>query len=139
MGLILGENAHGIRRLVSQAMRRQHKKAVFVARKAGVSPRLLSGQPLSVLQEFSRAVARHQMLKAKWLAYEVDPKLQLERPDMSDPVRPSTARMIRAMKAAEGALTQDPGGYKRAVEDFESAFTHAVFQKDEKRGGSCAR
>lgn len=77
------------------------------------------------------AAVRHRAALARWQRYELDPALCIDFPAMSDPARPETAAMLKAMKAAErfgpgtGTDSQAPGGYSTAVDRLERALAEA--------------
>ncbi|NUU32230.1 hypothetical protein [Arthrobacter sp. C9C5] len=77
------------------------------------------------------AADRHRAALARWQRYELDPAFCIDFPAMSDPARPETAAMLKAMKAAErlrhGACPdgQAPGGYSTAVDRLEQALAEA--------------
>lgn len=53
------------------------------------------------------AAERHRAALARWRRYELDPAFCIDFPAMSDPRRPETSAMLKAMKAAE-RLRHDP-------------------------------
>ncbi|MET1152649.1 hypothetical protein [Arthrobacter sp.] len=59
-------------------------------------------------REWHEAAARHDAARVRWLAYELDPALAIDYPDMSDVSRPETAAMLRAMKRADALRTLGP-------------------------------
>ena len=76
------------------------------------------------------AALRHQAALARWQRYELDPACSIDFPAMSDPRRPETAAMLKAMKAAEQQRTwagRGPasGGYSTAVDRLERALAEA--------------
>jgi hypothetical protein len=90
--------------------------------KAGVLAQL----SLTDVQEFGRTAARHDLLKRRWLTYEVDAQKQFDYPAMSDASLPTTAAMIRAMRAADQARTAgNAADYKLAVDRFSQALQAA--------------
>lgn len=77
-------------------------------------------------QAFSAAAERHDGIKNRWLAYEVEPQLQFDFPAMSDAGVPATAAMIRAMRAADQAKSRARTvEYQSAVEAFSEALNAA--------------
>jgi hypothetical protein len=77
------------------------------------------------------AADRHRAALARWQRYELDPAFCIDFPAMSDPARPETAAMLKAMKAAErlrhgsGPDGQAPGRYSTAVGRLEDALAEA--------------
>jgi hypothetical protein len=77
------------------------------------------------------AADRHRAALARWQRYELDPVFCIDFPAMSDPSRPETAALLKAMKAAErlrcgtGPDSQAPGGYSTAVDRLERALAEA--------------
>lgn len=77
------------------------------------------------------AAARHDAIRVRWLAYELDPALAIDYPDMSDIARPHTAAMLRAMKHADALRSlgpDDDGGasaYPTAVAEAAARLTEA--------------
>ena len=77
------------------------------------------------------AALRHREALARWQRYELDPAFCIDFPAMSDPRRPETAAMLKAMKAAEqercgaGPRGTTPGGYSTAVDRLERALAQA--------------
>lgn len=77
------------------------------------------------------AADRHRAALARWQRYELDVALCIDFPAMSDPRRPETAAMLKAMKAAEqlrcgsGPDGRAAGGYSNAVERLERALAEA--------------
>ena len=71
------------------------------------------------------AAARHREALARWQRYELDPGYCIEYPAMSDPARPETAALIRAMKAAEQLRGGTEAGYGPAVDQLERALAEA--------------
>jgi hypothetical protein len=110
----------------AQALQRQREAARTAEEAAGVSAGSLTGLSLVEARAFSGVAAQHELLKSRWLAYEVDPHLQFDFPAMSDPAFPATVAMIRAMKAAEQAKSGDKtANYRSAVTAFGKALTAA--------------
>ena len=109
-----------------QALQRQREAIGKAEEAAGVASGSLNALSLVDAQAFSSVAAQHKLLDARWLAYEVDPKLQFDYPAMSDPAFPATSAMIRARRRAEQAKT---GGntveYRSAVAAFGSALAAA--------------
>lgn len=78
----------------------------------------------------AQAALRHQAALARWQRYELDPACCLDFPAMSDPRRPETSAMLKAMKAAEqqrsgAGRDAAPGGYTTAVDRLERALAEA--------------
>lgn len=81
------------------------------------------------------ASERHRAALARWQRYELDPAFCIDFPAMSDPARPETAAMIKAMRAAEelrgGSFRagtdagRTNGGYSNAVDRLEQALAEA--------------
>lgn len=76
------------------------------------------------------AAPRHRAVLERWQRYELDPALCIDYPAMSDPGRPETAAMIRAMRAAgdPGGVPghrSPAGGYAAAVERLEVSMAAA--------------
>lgn len=77
------------------------------------------------------AADRHRAALTRWQRYELDPAFCIDFPAMSDPARPETATMLKAMKDAErlrhgnGPDSQAPGGYSTAVDRLEHALAEA--------------
>ncbi|WP_406633584.1 hypothetical protein [Pseudarthrobacter quantipunctorum] len=87
---------------------------------------LLGNLSLADLKEYGRTADRHDLLKRRWLTYEVDPQLQFDYPAMSDTSLPATSAMIRAMRAADHEKTAgNPAEYKLAVDRFSQALAAA--------------
>lgn len=122
--------AHGIREPrglgTAQALNRQRQAVQQTSEATGIPKTALAGMSLADLQVYKAAAGRHDFFKKRWLAYEVDPRLQLYYPAMSDASFPPTAAMIRAMRAADDAR---PSGllreYQTAVEAFREALAAA--------------
>lgn len=68
---------------------------------------------------------RHLSALARWQRYELDPAYCIDYPAMSDPARPETAELIRAMKAAELLSGGRDAGYGQAVDRLERALADA--------------
>ena len=110
----------------AQALQRQQEAARKSEEAAGVAPGSLSGVSLLDAQAFSSIAARHKLLDSRWLAYEVDPKLQFDFPAMSDTAFPATAAMIRARRRAEQAKSEgNTANYQSAVAAFAEALAAA--------------
>jgi hypothetical protein len=87
---------------------------------------LLAHLSLADVKEYGRTADRHDLLKRRWLTYEVDPQLQFDYPAMSDMAVPTTAAMIRAMRAADQQRsTGNAADYKLAVDTFSQALAAA--------------
>jgi hypothetical protein len=71
------------------------------------------------------AALRHRSALARWQRYELDPGYCIAYPAMSDPGRPETAALIRAMKAAEELRGGIDAGYGPAVDRLERALAEA--------------
>ncbi|WP_445155702.1 hypothetical protein ACTWLI_05765 [Arthrobacter sp. Hor0625] len=76
------------------------------------------------------AAPKHRAVLERWQRYELDPALCIDYPAMSDPGRPETAAMIRAMRAAGDpgggpARRGQAGGYAAAVERLEVSLAEA--------------
>ncbi|MEQ4520921.1 hypothetical protein ABLI39_16345 [Pseudarthrobacter sp. B907] len=76
------------------------------------------------------AAERHREALERWRRYELDPAFCIDFPAMSDPRRPETSAMLKAMKAAEQQRTwagRGPasGGYSSAVDRLERALAKA--------------
>jgi hypothetical protein len=71
------------------------------------------------------AAARHRDALARWQRYELDPGYCIDFPAMSDPARPETAILIRAMKTAEQLRGGTDAGYGAAVDRLERALAEA--------------
>lgn len=94
------------------------------------APRLLSREDVrrasrDLLVSNTAAAGRHRDALARWRRYELDPGYCIDYPAMSDPARPETAALIRAIRAAE-QLRGGPGaGYGAAVDRLERALAAA--------------
>lgn len=74
---------------------RARRAAVTAARASMPRPRTpVESLPLARLR------ARHDALTARWIAYETDPALAVEVPQMSDPASPSLRTFLRAQQRA---------------------------------------
>lgn len=60
-------------------------------------------------RDWHEAATQHEAVRARWLAYELDPALAIDYPDMSDVSRPETAALVRALKRADALRTLGPG------------------------------
>lgn len=110
----------------AQALQRQREGIWQAEEAAGVASGSLSGMSLVDSLAFSSVAEQHKLLDSRWLAYEVDPKLQFDFPAMSDPAFPATAAMIRARRKAEQAKTDGHTvEYRSAVAGFGNALTAA--------------
>lgn len=110
----------------TQALERQRQAAQAAEQVASVATGSLTALSLVDTQAFSAAAARHDLLRSRWLSYEVDPHLQFDFPAMSDPACPPTAAMIRAMHAAEEARSAGRADeYRSAVAGFDEALAAA--------------
>lgn len=78
--------------------------------------------------------ARHDAVLARWLAYETDPGLQIDYPEMTDMTQPAAAAVVRAMRQAQdardaavgaGADPDGPTRYEAAVTRLEQVFAEA--------------
>jgi hypothetical protein len=99
------------------------------------APRLLARQDArrtsrETQHKNEAAAARHRSALARWQRYELDPGFSIDYPAMSDPRKPETAALIRAIKAAERlgghadrACTD--AAYAPAVERLEDALAAA--------------
>lgn len=87
---------------------------------------LLAHLSLADVNEHGRTADRHALLKRRWHTYEVDPQLQFDYPAMSDTSLPTTAAMVRAMRAADHERTTgNPADYMVAVDRFSQALAAA--------------
>lgn len=109
-----------------EALGRQREAVRAAEQAAGMTEGSLGNLSVTGARAFSAAAARHEVLKNRWLSYEVDPKLQFDYPAMSDTSVPATSAMIRAMHAADTAKTAGrPAEYQPAVAAFGEALTAA--------------
>ncbi|MFJ6077128.1 hypothetical protein ACIQC0_02340 [Pseudarthrobacter sp. NPDC092419] len=109
-----------------QALARGREAARSTEHAAALEPGSLNGLSLVEAQAFNAAAAQHARIQKRWLAYEVDSKLQFDFPAMSDARMPATAAMIRAMRAAEHAKASARAAeYASAVEAFATALRAA--------------
>jgi hypothetical protein len=109
-----------------QAIGRQYEAVRRVALANGLDAGLLAHLSLADVEDYGRTIARHNLLKRRWSRYEMDPQLQFDYPEMSNPAFPETASMIRAMRAAQQARTSgDAAGYRLAVDRFSQALEAA--------------
>jgi hypothetical protein len=110
----------------AQALGRQREAAWAAEQVAAVATGSLNGLSVVEAQAFSAAAARHDRIKSRWLAYEVDPHLQFDFPAMTDAGSPATTAMIRAMRAADQAKSAARvAEYQSAVAVFSDALTAA--------------
>ncbi|MET3919337.1 hypothetical protein [Arthrobacter sp. UYEF20] len=94
------------------------------------TPRLFSWQEArrsarETLEANEAAAARHRSALARWQRYELDPGYCIDYPGMSDPARPETAALIRAMKAAQQLRGANDARYGPAVDRLERALAEA--------------
>lgn len=71
------------------------------------------------------AVALHRAVLARWQRYELDPARRIDFPALSDPRRPETSALIKAMKSAERLRDGNDPGYGPAVRRLEQALAEA--------------
>ncbi len=72
------------------------------------------------------AEARHDQAVARWQRYELDPGLTIDFPAMSDPRKPETAELIKALRSASAVKADaDPDAYIPAVDRLEAALLKA--------------
>lgn len=110
----------------AHALQRQREAAWKAAESAGVAPAALGALSAVDAQAFTSVAARHKALDSRWLAYEVDPKLQFDFPAMSDTAFPATAAMIRARRKAEEAKSEGSTvTYRSAVTAYGEALKAA--------------
>lgn len=108
------------------ALQRQQEAARTAEETAGLATGSLSGLSFVDAHTFSATAAKHELLRRRWLAYEVDPKLQFDFPEMSDVAFPATAAMIEAMRKADQAKSEcNTANYWSAVAAFGWALTVA--------------
>jgi hypothetical protein len=74
-----------------EALGRQSEAVRTVSRAAGANGELLAQLSLMDVQEYGKTAARHDLLKGRWLSYEVDAQKQFDYPAMSDASLPTTA------------------------------------------------
>ncbi len=105
----------------------RHAEAVqIVSPVVGANAELLAHLSLAAVQEYGRTAARHDLLKRRWLSYEVDPQKQFDYPAMCDASLPATSAIIRAMRVADQARSAgNPADYKLAVDRFSQALQAA--------------
>ncbi len=94
------------------------------------TPRLFSRQEArrsarKTVEANAAAAARHGRALARWQRFELDPAYCIDYPAMSDPSRPETAALIRAMKSAEQLRGERSAGYGPAVDQLERALAEA--------------
>ncbi|UWX97249.1 hypothetical protein N2K95_00615 [Arthrobacter zhaoxinii] len=85
------------------------------------------------------AATRHREVLARWSAYELDPWLAAEHPQLLDVRTPETRTFIRALKAAEqlrpdGVTAAQAAAYAEAVTTLEDSLRRA----EEAAGGGRA-
>ncbi|MGX5716332.1 hypothetical protein [Arthrobacter sp. MAHUQ-56] len=108
------------------AMVRQQEAVRTTSRALGVEAVHLADFSVADLKEYGRTADRHDLLKRRWLTYEMDPQLQFDYPAMSDTSLPATSAMLRAMRAADHERTAgNPAEYKLAVDRFSTALAAA--------------
>ncbi|MCC3274161.1 hypothetical protein MUK71_00630 [Arthrobacter zhangbolii] len=86
---------------------------------------------------------RHREILTRWSAYELDPWLAAEHPQLQDVRSPETRDFIRALKEAErlrpevaaGADADDSAAYAEAVDRLEESLSRA---EQAARGGRAA-
>ena len=109
-----------------EALSRQREAVRTVSLATNTDAALLAHLSLADVKEHGRTADRHALLKRRWLTYEVDPQLQFDYPAMSDTSLPTTATMVRAMRAADHERTTGtPVDYKLAVDRFSQALAAA--------------
>jgi hypothetical protein len=109
-----------------EALGRQSEGARAVSRAAGTDAGMLAHLSLADVHEYGRTADRHDLLKRRWLTYEVDPQLQFDFPAMSDVSLPATAAMIRAMHNADYERAIGNGAaYRLAVDRFSQTLAEA--------------
>ena len=110
----------------AQALQRQREATWKVEEAAGLASGSLDGLATTDAHAFGTIAAQHKILESRWLAYEVDPKLQFDFPAMSDTAFPATAAMIRARLKAEQAKSEgNTANYQSAVTAFGAALSAA--------------
>lgn len=108
------------------ALGRQREAVRTGSQASGVDAALLADLSLAELEEYGKTADRHDLLKRRWLTYEVDPQLQFDYPAMTDTSLPATSAMLRAMRAADHEKTAgNPSEYKLAVDRFSQALAAA--------------
>ncbi|KRE71709.1 hypothetical protein [Arthrobacter sp. Soil762] len=108
------------------ALARQSEAARTVSRAVGADAGSLAHLSQADVTEYGRTAGRHDLLKRRWLTYEMDPRLQFDYPAMSDVFSPPTAAMIKALGAADQQRTAgSPADYKLAVDRFSQALAAA--------------
>lgn len=109
-----------------EALGRQSEAVRIVSPVIGGNSELLAHLSLKDVQEYGKTAARHDLLKRRWLSYEVDSQKQFDYPAMCDASLPATSAMIRAMRVADQARTSgNPADYKLAVDRFSQALQAA--------------
>lgn len=102
-----------------EAFGRQIEAVRTVSLASNTEAAMLADLCLTDVKEHGRTADRHALLKRRWLIYEVDPQLQFDYPAMSDTSLPTTAAMVRAMRAADHErATGNPVDYKHTVDRF---------------------
>lgn len=110
----------------AQALWRQLEAARAAEQVAAMTSGSLAELSVVDAQAFSAAAVRHDRIKNRWLAYELDPKLQFDFPAMSDTGVPATAAMIRAGQAADQAKSAaHTAEYQSAIAAFDDALRAA--------------
>lgn len=110
----------------NQALRRQREAVLKTANVAAVDVSVLKDLSVIEAEAYSAAAVRHDRLRSRWLAYEVDPQLQIDFPAMSDTAFPATSAMIRAMRSADSARSAGRAAdYLPAVDAFCEALRAA--------------
>jgi hypothetical protein len=94
------------------------------------TPRLLRSQEVrracrETASANEAAAALHRRVLARWQRYELDPAYRIDFPALSDPRRPETSALIKAMKAAEQLRDGNDAGYGPAVRRLEQALAEA--------------
>ncbi|MDM7991006.1 hypothetical protein [Arthrobacter sp. zg-Y877] len=102
--------------------------ALWVARRD--RRRRLIREDRQVQAELHAVAARHEEVLARWRAYELDPWLAAEHPQLLDVRAPETRNFIRALKAAEqlrpeAGKASDAAAYAQAVGRLEDSFRRA--------------
>lgn len=109
-----------------EALGRQLEAVRRVSVSADAKSELLANLSFADVTEYGTTAARHDLLKRRWLSYEVDPHREFDFPRMSDASFPPTATMIRAMRGAEQERAAGmPANYKLAVDHFSQTLEAA--------------
>lgn len=109
-----------------EALARQREAVRTASLATNTDAAVLAHLSLADVKEYGKTADRHDLLKRRWLTYEVDPQLHFEYPAMADASLPTTAAMVRAMRAADHERTTgDPINYKLAVDRFSQALAAA--------------